>query len=117
MHTKTKQKQGTIGIPRGLLYYKYFPLWKAFFEKLNYRVVESEKTNTGTLKEGSRYAIDEICIPLKVYYGHVVNLTGKEIDYLFVPRYISITSGTYMCPKFLGLPDLIRGLCQIFSVN
>ena len=109
VRTSINKKQGTIGIPKGLLYYKYFPLWKTFFEKLDYRVVESEKTNTGTLKEGSRYAIDEICIPLKVYYGHVVNLTGKEIDYLFVPRYISTTFGTYMCPKFLGLPDLIRG--------
>jgi len=109
VHTSIKKKQGTIGIPRGLLYYKYFPLWKTFFEKLDYRVVASEKTNAGTLKEGSRYAIDEICIPLKVYYGHVVNLIGKEIDYLFVPRYISTTFGTYMCPKFLGLPDLIRG--------
>jgi len=61
------------------------------------------------MDEGSRYAIDEICIPLKLYYGHVLNIIRKDIDYLFVPRYISTTFGTYMCPKFLGLPDMIRG--------
>ena len=61
------------------------------------------------MEEGSRYAIDEICIPLKLYYGHVLNVLRKDIDYLFVPRYISTTFSTYMCPKFLGLPDMIRG--------
>jgi len=33
----------------------------------------------------------------------------KKVDYIFIPRYISTTFGTYMCPKFIGLPDLIRG--------
>ncbi len=91
------------------MYYKYYPIWKAFFEELDFEVVLSDKTNNKIMDEGSRYAIDEICIPLKLYYGHVLNLIRKEIDYLFVPRYISTTFGTYMCPKFLGLPDMVRG--------
>ncbi|MHA1651203.1 MAG: acyl-CoA dehydratase activase-related protein, partial [Candidatus Helarchaeota archaeon] len=98
-----------IGIPRSLLYYKYFPLWKTFFEELGLEVVVSDKSNSKIVEIGGRYAIDEICIPLKLYYGHLVNLLEKDIDYIFVPRYISTTFGTYMCPKFLGLPDLIRG--------
>ncbi|MHA1893306.1 MAG: acyl-CoA dehydratase activase-related protein [Candidatus Helarchaeota archaeon] len=104
-----KINKKTIGIPRSLLYYKYFPLWKAFFEELDFEVVISEKTNNKIVERGGRYAIDEICIPLKLYYGHVLDLMDKKVDYLFVPRYISTTFGTYMCPKFLGLPDLIRG--------
>ncbi|MHA1131865.1 MAG: acyl-CoA dehydratase activase-related protein, partial [Candidatus Helarchaeota archaeon] len=28
-----------IGIPRSLLYYKYFPLWKTFFEELGYEII------------------------------------------------------------------------------
>lgn len=98
-----------IGIPRSLLYYKYFALWKRFFEELGFMVVLSDETNNFIMKEGSRYAIDEICVPLKLYYGHIANLVEKGVDYLFVPRYVSVSSGTYMCPKFLGLPDLIRG--------
>ncbi|MDD1779046.1 MAG: acyl-CoA dehydratase activase-related protein [Candidatus Helarchaeota archaeon] len=98
-----------IGIPRSLLYYKYFPLWKTFFEELDFEVVVSDKSNMHTVEVGGHYAIDEICIPLKLYFGHLVNLLEKKVDYLFVPRYISTTMGTYMCPKFLGLPDLVRG--------
>jgi predicted nucleotide-binding protein (sugar kinase/HSP70/actin superfamily) len=99
----------TIGIPRSLLYYKYYPIWKTFLEELGYDIVLSDKTNSQIVDVGSRNAIDEICIPLKLYYGHVLNLIDKEIDYLFVPRYISTTFGTYFCPKFLGLPDMVRG--------
>ena len=69
----------------------------------------SEKTNNQIVDKGGRFAIDEICIPLKLYYGHVFNLIDKKVDYIFIPRYISTTFGTYMCPKFIGLPDMIRG--------
>ncbi|MBD3229563.1 MAG: hypothetical protein GF329_15385 [Candidatus Lokiarchaeota archaeon] len=98
-----------IGIPRSLLYYKYYPIWKTFLEELGYEIVLSDKTNSKIVDVGGRYAIDEICIPLKLYYGHVLNLLLKDIDYLFVPRYVSTTFGTYFCPKFLGLPDMVRG--------
>ncbi|MHA1750910.1 MAG: acyl-CoA dehydratase activase-related protein [Candidatus Helarchaeota archaeon] len=98
-----------IGIPRSLLYYKYFPLWKTFLEELGVEIVLSDRTNSKIIDIGGRYAIDEICIPLKLYYGHVLNLLEKNIDYLFVPRYVSTTIGTYFCPKFLGLPDMVRG--------
>ncbi len=99
-----------VGIPRSLLYYKYYPLWKTFFEELDCEVVVSDESTSKIVDVGSRYAIDEICIPLKLYYGHLINLLHqKEIDFLFVPRYVSTTYGTYMCPKFLGLPDMVRG--------
>ena len=76
----------TVGIPRSLLYYKYLPLWKTFFEELNFEVLISEKTNTQIVEKGGRYAIDEICIPLKLYYGHVLDLMEKKVDYIFIPR-------------------------------
>ncbi|MHA1278208.1 MAG: acyl-CoA dehydratase activase-related protein [Candidatus Helarchaeota archaeon] len=101
-----------IGIPRSLLYYKYFPLWKTFFEELGYEIIISDQSTSKIMETGTRYAIDEICIPLKLYYGHLINILEKGIDYLFVPRYISTTHGTYMCPKFLGLPDMVRGTME-----
>ncbi len=98
-----------IGLPRALLYYKYLPLWKFFFEELGYKIILSSPSNSKIMERGSRLAIDEICIPLKLYYGHVLDLLGKDIDFLFVPRYVSLSPDTYMCPKFLSLPDMIRG--------
>lgn len=97
-----------IGIPRALLYYKYFPFWKVFFESLGFEVVVSDKTTQEIMQEGNRYAIDEICIPLKLYYGHIKSIFKKKPDYIFIPRYVSTSYDTYMCPKFLSLPDLIR---------
>ncbi|HUL23316.1 MAG TPA: acyl-CoA dehydratase activase-related protein, partial [Thermodesulfobacteriota bacterium] len=35
------EAKGRIGIPRALMFYRYFPLWRAFFERLGWRVVVS----------------------------------------------------------------------------
>ncbi len=97
-----------IGIPRALLYYYYFPFWKAFFEALDMEVVVSEETNKGILNKGIKESVSEICVPIKLYIGHAIQLLNKEIDYIFVPRMVSIQSGEYFCPKFMGLPDMLR---------
>lgn len=98
-----------VGIPRGLLYYKYFPLWKTFFEELGAEVVVSPQTNRRILEEGLKKADDEVCLPVKVFYGHVLALIGKA-DFLFVPRMVAVEKTAYTCPKFLGLPDMIRAI-------
>ncbi|MBM7865165.1 acyl-CoA dehydratase activase-related protein [Heliomicrobium gestii] len=97
-----------IGIPRALGYYEYLPLWRAFFEALGCAVILSPPTNKALLDQGVRAAVDEACLPVKMYYGHVKALAGKA-DHVFAPRMISVQPKTYLCPKFLGLPDMIRG--------
>ena len=96
-----------IGIPRGLLYYSYFPLWRAFFTEMGAEIVVSPKTNKAILDAGLRSALDETCLPVKLFFGHVLELAGS-VDYLFVPRLISVEPGAYICPKFMGLPDMLR---------
>ena len=96
-----------IGIPRGLLYYSYFPLWRAFFTELGAGIVVSPKTNKAILDAGLRSALDETCLPVKLFFGHVLELAGS-VDYLFVPRLISVEPRAYICPKFMGLPDMLR---------
>lgn len=96
-----------IGIPRGMLAHQYLPLWKEFFEQLDLQVVLSAHTTKDVVNAGVKAAVDEACLPVKVYYGHVLNLLGK-VDYLFCPRLVSVEPKTYVCPKFLGLPDMIR---------
>ena len=46
-------------------------------------------------------------LPIKIFHGHVADLINK-VDAIFVPRIISIAPREYICPKFLGLPDMIR---------
>lgn len=96
-----------VGIPRALLYYNYFPKWKTFFESLGAEVVVSEETTKQILDEGVKAAVDETCLPVKLFYGHVLNLKGR-VDFLFMPRMVSVARKEYTCPKFLGLPDMIR---------
>lgn len=99
--------QNTIGIPRALFYYYLFPLWERFFKELGFKVVLSPKTNKNIVNLGVQRAIDEVCYPIKIYYGHVASLI-EQVDYIFLPRLISIEKRAYICPKFMGLPDMIK---------
>lgn len=109
-----------VGIPRALMYYYYFPLWKGFFEGLGAEVVVSPKTTKAILDNGVKSAVDEACLPVKLFYGHVLALRDR-VDYLFVPRIVSVEKKAYICPKFLGLPDMIRnnveGLPKLIDVT
>lgn len=97
-----------IGIPKGLLYYDYFPLWIKFFEGLGAEVVVSRGTNKHILEKGVKNIIDEVCLPVKVFNGHIIELIDLHVDYIFVPKIMSIYAGEYICPKFCGLPELIK---------
>jgi len=96
-----------IGIPGALFYFTYYPFWRTFFEKLGAQVITSGRTNKNMLDYGVREALADTCIPVKLYFGHVLSLKEK-VDYLFVPRVVCLNGETTYCPKFLGLPDMIR---------
>ena len=96
-----------VGIPRALFYYYYFPQWKKFFENLGAEVVVSPQTNKKIMDDGVRAAVDEACLPVKIYYGHVINLRDR-VDLIFTPRLISMERRAFICPKFMGLPDMIK---------
>ncbi|MCL4459689.1 MAG: acyl-CoA dehydratase activase-related protein [Chloroflexi bacterium] len=97
-----------VGLPRALLYYQYYPMWRTFFEELGAEVVVSVPTTRAVLAAGSARVVAETCLPTKVYCGHVLTLVDK-VDYLFIPSIRSIERNVYNCSKFLGLPDLVRG--------
>lgn len=96
-----------VGIPGGLLYYRYGRLWNSFLRALGAEVVESGETTRSILTSGVSKAENESCLPVKVFYGHVLALKD-QVDALFVPRLVSVKKGTHTCPKMLGLPDMAR---------
>ena len=55
-----------IGIPRALLYHNYYPGWKKFFNKLGMKVVLSPATNKKILNQGTKKAVDDLCLPFKI---------------------------------------------------
>lgn len=97
------EEKGRIGIPRALMFYRYFPLWRSFFEGLSWRVVISD----GTRQKEKIIYFEDSCLPMKLLVTHAVQLKDK-VDYLFVPRLISIHPAYIMCPKFRGAPDIVR---------
>jgi len=102
-----KKMRARVGIPRALLYYYYYPMWKGFFEALGQEVVVSSKTTKAIMDKGVKQAIDDACLPVKLFFGHVLDLRDKT-DYIFIPRMVSVEKKAYICPKFLGLPDMIK---------
>jgi len=94
-----------VGIPRALLYYQYYPMWKTFFEELGAEVVVSPPTTQVMLASGSSRVVADTCLPVKVFLGHILALVGK-CDYIFIPAIRSVKRRVYNCSKFLGLPDL-----------
>ncbi len=96
-----------IGLPKALLYYRYGTLWETFFRELQFDVEISADTNKGMLKQGTKHALDENCLPLKIFMGHVQSLIGN-CDRILVPRFARTGKTEEYCGRFWGLPDLVR---------
>jgi len=100
-------KKIKIGLPRALLYHKYHIFWEEFLKRLGFEVVTSPETNKEILKRGTALAIDESCLSLKLYLGHVEWLLPRT-DYIFIPRIVSLRKREALCTKFMGLGDISR---------
>lgn len=98
-----------VGLPRALLFYKYFPLWQTFLEGLGQQVIISPPTNKTMMTRALEVAEGELCVPVKAFYGHILELKD-QVDRLCIPRMVSVEAKAYTCPKFLGLPDMIEAL-------
>lgn len=96
-----------IGIPGSLFYFRFASFWKSFFMNLGLDVVISGPTNRRILDDGVKSCVDETCLPIKLFFGHVQNLKDR-VDYILVPRFTSISKNEYICPEFGGLPDMVR---------
>jgi predicted nucleotide-binding protein (sugar kinase/HSP70/actin superfamily) len=106
-----RQREGgvqiKIGIPRALLYYWYGPVWQVFLSELGLSPLVSAPTGKKLLDAGVRAAVDEACLPVKVFLGHTLALKPK-CDVLLIPRLVSISRKDYICPKFMGLPEMTK---------
>lgn len=95
-----------VGIPKGLFYYRYYSFFSRYLKELNIKTITSHDTNKLTLNNGVHYSVDEACLPIKIFHGHVAELINK-CDLIIVPRIMQIYDGEYVCPKFCGLPEMI----------
>lgn len=106
----------TIGIPKALLYYKYHILWENFFSYLNINTVTSPSTNKEILDVGIKNSIDEACLSLKIYLGHIKYLCGK-CDYVLIPRIVSLNKNEKLCTNFSALYDIVKNTYKVKILN
>ncbi len=109
----------TVGIPRGLMFADYFPLFRAFFQALGLRVVPSEPTNKAIIAKGVSSVAGEPCFPLKVAHGHVAHLLERDLDYLFLPGVCDREQPnprlrqSHTCPYVMSAPELIAAALRL----
>ena len=96
-----------IGIPRGLLYYKYKDLWVTFFKELDCDVIISPNTNKKIVNDGIKCTVDEACLSFKIYMGHIKYLKDK-CDYILIPRIGSLSKYDKVCVRFNGIYDVVK---------
>jgi len=76
----------TIGIPRALMvFYQQFPFWRSFFERLGFTVIISKESDKTLLNRSIETITTEICLPVEIMHGHVIDLIEKNVDYIFLP--------------------------------
>lgn len=95
-----------VGIPKGLLYDKYNPFLHTFFSELGAEIITSVDTDREILDEGVKYCVDEACLPIKIFHGHVYSIKDK-CDIILIPRIMQLRKREYICPKFCGLPEMV----------
>lgn len=98
-----------IGLPRGLHFFQYYPLWQTFFDQLGFELVVSPPTNRDLLAAGASLVADVTCLPVKVYAGHVAWLRDHgQVDYVLAPAIRSVSVNALHCAKFQALPDILH---------
>jgi predicted nucleotide-binding protein (sugar kinase/HSP70/actin superfamily) len=104
-----KKEAIAVGIPKALLYHHYHVLWEHFFYELGVDLVYSKATDKEILAVGKSYAIDEACLSLKIYFGHIDYLKDK-VDYILVPRIVSLKRHDKTCTNFYAIYDIVNNL-------
>lgn len=100
-----------IGVPGGLLFYRYEPFIRTFFNEMGVEVTYSTVSNKDILNMGTRNCVDEACLPIKIFHGHVMKLQ-RDCDFIAIPRIMNCEFGQSICPKFEGLPELVKSGTQ-----
>ena len=72
-------KKKTVGIPYVLMIHRFFPMANAFFKALGYNVLLSDPSGEETIRLAQQTAQGETCYPVKLIYGHMMQLIEKNV--------------------------------------
>ena len=107
-------KPKKIGIPMALASWQLLPTFSQFFRELGFEVVLSGRTSKETIRKGVESVTAQPCFPIKVAYGHIVELIEKGVDYIFLPSIVSTIASfpenkhNHFCPYIQSFPYQVR---------
>jgi len=108
-----------VAVPRALIFHDLFPFWRTFFDRLDIELVISEGTNPRILRRTLEVASVETCLPVKLVYGHVLELLEQDVDFVFLPSIINRENtapgqGSNMyCPFIPAASHLVRAHTEV----
>ncbi|MCK4592985.1 hypothetical protein KAU45_00695 [bacterium] len=114
----------TIGVPRALDHFLHYPLVRELLTGLGFEVRLSGPTNRAIVDAGTTYTVTDACIPIKVFHGHV-HILLKGCDAIYLPRLVKVRRLRHhrrsfresFCPKFIGLPDIVRNVMGLETIE
>ena len=113
-----------IGIPRALGTYDLYPLWRAFFEHLGFRVKLSGTTSAEIAATSVKLSGSDFCYPMKLAHGHAVELLGDPtIDHVFMPFVIQerfdpeVTTAAHLCPLNIAATTTVNAACAGVGID
>lgn len=96
-----------VGLPKGLMYWKYGSSLELFLKELGIEYIVSPDTSREILDRGVNSCVDDACLPIKVFHGHVHWLKDR-CDLIVTPRIMKTGKGEYICPKFCGIIEMLK---------
>jgi predicted CoA-substrate-specific enzyme activase len=103
-----------VGLPRALAFHDLFPFWRAFFRSLGMDVVLSDATHPALVRATAQHAAAETCFPVKLVFGHVLDLLDKDVDVVFLPSVVDREAPSpgqphnHLCPLIPASPHMVR---------
>lgn len=116
MKKEKENSEMVVGIPRALLYHKYGLLWETFLFSLGIKYILSPETDKDILTKGINIAVDETCLPSKIYLGHVEWLIDR-CDLILVPRLEEFKKSNTVCTKHQAMYDVVVNTFRKRSPN
>ena len=112
----TQNKSRVLGIPRALLFHELRPFWAAFFNRLEIPYEFSGPTTRKTLDKSAGLGSTAACLPLKIAYGHCLELIENGIQRIFAPSISNLGFNTkperlsHVCTTVQAWPFLAKSL-------
>lgn len=111
----TEDRRGRVGLPRASLFHELLPFWATLFAQLRFQPVLSGRSSPNLLARAMAALPSESCLPVKVTFGHVLELVDQNIDLVVLPSVLELpptesaaTDKSHACLYTQALPYMVQ---------